>query len=277
MGNSARGVSGACWSVPASPTRQKKGRASDPWAGSARPELATNPTTSGEIFAYLLKSGLVWTHTLPRRRADQRQDRVRGRAFRLHSGGSSRSPPAANAAKERPPPEVAQVIPGSARTCQRDVYLVWSAARETPFAVTNADLVRVADLKRLAGQLLVSEPVASGTKESDYRRIFFLRRLASALGLLQTDAGSVRAAPDPAFFSADPAERVRRASRAGATAPGGTSCGPPTWRARRAPAAKSATTRRRRSERRGARHWRLWCCWLGKKSPDRTRSSPGCR
>jgi hypothetical protein len=76
--------------------------------------------------------------------------------------------------------------------------------------MTNADLVRVVDLKRIAGQLLVSETIESGTKESDYRRIFFLRRLASALGLLQMDASGVTGAPGPAFFSAGPTERVRR-------------------------------------------------------------------
>ncbi|MEJ5200278.1 MAG: helicase-associated domain-containing protein, partial [Anaerolineae bacterium] len=93
------------------------------------------------------------------------------------------------------------------------LYLMWSAARESPFQLTNAGLLRATDVKRVAGQLLVSETYATGSKESDFRRIFFLRRLLMALGLLATgqgaDANTLTVVPKVEFWESGATERVR--------------------------------------------------------------------
>ena len=109
--------------------------------------------------------------------------------------------------------EVPQVLAASARTCQRDLYLVWSTARETPFQAVATGQLRMSDLKRLSGQLLVQESIVKGSKESDYRRLFFLRRLAEKLALLRwkSEQGlyQLTAKADPAFLHVDPAQRVQ--------------------------------------------------------------------
>ena len=157
-----------------------------PQAG-ARPESAANPATFGEVLAALLKRGLIWTYGLPAGApANARIGLEGGRYVYIPREVAAHLPPPP--AKVRNLPDIPHVVAGSARTCQRDLYLAWSAAREIPFQTTNADLLRMADLKRLAGQLLVAETIATGTKEGDYRRIFFIRRLLSALGLLRSDA-----------------------------------------------------------------------------------------
>ena len=163
-----------------------------------------------ETLEELLRSGLIWTHTL--------REGMPGNAKLNFDGGrfvyipdevAQHLPPAP--VRERALPPVAQTLEGSARTCQRDLYLLWSASRETPLQITNAGLLRVSDLKRIAGQLLVAESVAKGSKESDYRRIFFLRRMATALGLLRfnTSSNLLEAPASPAFISQTPPQRVR--------------------------------------------------------------------
>lgn len=182
----------------------KRGRT----VGQDRPELVTNPITFPEVLAALLKSGLIWTHTLP--------EGAQGNARLSFAGGRFVYIPQEIARHLPPPPagqtalpQIAQVLSGSARTCQRDLYLAWSATRDTPIQLTATGLLRMTDLKRLAGQLLVGETIGSGTKESDYRRIFFLRRLLSALALLEDDGVFLQASPDPLFFAAGAASRVR--------------------------------------------------------------------
>lgn len=150
-----------------------------------QPENAADPGTFEEILAALLKQGLVWTHTLPAHEpSNAKLGFTGGRFVYIPEEIARHLPPVAE-------PAIAELhinhtVAGSARTCQRDLYLVWSAAREAPFQITNAGLLRVNELKRIAGQLLVPETFAAGNKESDFRRVFFLRRLLMALGLLNT-------------------------------------------------------------------------------------------
>ncbi|MCX6030094.1 MAG: helicase-associated domain-containing protein [Chloroflexi bacterium] len=177
-----------------------------------RNEEARDPVTFEEIVAVLLKYGLIWTHTLP--------PGTLPTAKLGFEAGHFVYIPKEIAAHLPPPPEqargelaVTHTLDGSARICQRDLYLVWSAARELPFQLTNVGLLRMPDLKRVAPQLLLPEKVPTGRKESEVRRIFFLRQLLTALGLLRSgepaDGNVLDAAPAPAFLGADPAERVR--------------------------------------------------------------------
>ncbi len=178
-----------------------------------RPEDVRDPVTFEEVLAVLLKYGLIWTHTLPTASLPT--------AKLGFEGGRFVYIPKEIAAHLSPPPErprdetpVMYELNGSARVCQRDLYLIWSAARELPFQPTNVGLLRIGDLKRIAPQLLVPEKITTGKKEGDFRRLFFLRRLLTALGLLRDGTGpgggvTLEAAPDPALLATDPTERVR--------------------------------------------------------------------
>lgn len=161
------------------------------------PESALDPGAFEEVLAALLKYGLIWTHTLPPHQSGSAKLGFEGGRFvYIPAEVAVHLPPAV--APERAQPAITHTLPGSARTCQRDLYLLWSIAREAPFQLTNAGLLRVADLKRICGQLLIPESFTPGSKESDFRRVFFLRRLLMALGLLGGDfaAGGVVAAQD---------------------------------------------------------------------------------
>ena len=163
-----------------------------------------------ETLEELLRSGLIWTHTLSEHMpSNARLSFDGGRFVYIPREVAQHLPPAP--IKHHPLPAVTQTLEGSARTCQRDLYLVWSASRETPLQLTNAGLLRVSDLKRIAGQLLMAEDIAKGTKESDYRRIFFLRRLATELNVLDFNAPAnlLEAPASPNFISQAPPQRVR--------------------------------------------------------------------
>ncbi len=162
------------------------------------------------ILEDLLRAGLIWTHTLP-------PGETTSAKVDFHGGRFVYIP--MEVAKHLPPPpttkpvvpQVAQTLEGSARTCQRDLYLLWSASGEADLQLTNAGLLRVADLKRVSAQLLVAETFTTGSKESDFRRLFFLRRLATALEILKADGPiySLEAARTPRFFTRSAPERVR--------------------------------------------------------------------
>jgi len=176
----------------------------------SHPEDAKDPTTPDEIIAALLKNGLIWSYT-PDNLVRDKLGFTGGHYIYIPQEIAVHLPPPPE--RECIKPNVAYVLPGSARTFQRDIYLLWSTARETPLQVTNAGLLRVSDLRRVAGQLLVNEKVAKGTKESDFRRIYFLRRLLIAQKLLRVSptAGPhvLEAVPDPHFLHAEATERVR--------------------------------------------------------------------
>ncbi|MCX7668531.1 MAG: hypothetical protein N2439_00470, partial [Anaerolineae bacterium] len=176
------------------------------------PENARDPATFEEILAALLKHGLIWTHTV-------RSAGTGATKLGFEGGRFVYIPPEVERHLPPPPelphiePQITHVLAGSARTCQRDLYLVWSAASEMPFQLTNARLLRATDVKRLVGQLLVPETYTTGSKESDFRRIFFLRRLLMALGLLvageEANAGQLLPAADATFWEQGATERVR--------------------------------------------------------------------
>jgi hypothetical protein len=190
----------------------KKENPAEPWAqNDVRRGIDPNPANFEQLLAHLLRSGLIWTYGLPDGLPPTARIGFEGGRYVYIPREIADHLPPVPPAKTKPAIAVDHVLSGSARTCQRDLYLVWSAGRDAAFNTTSADFLRMADLKRVAGQLLVAETIATGTRESDYRRIFFLRRLLTALGLLRVEAtGAVVGVPDPPFLTAPPIERVRQ-------------------------------------------------------------------
>lgn len=186
-----------------------RARQAYPWA-DARPETAPDPATFEEVLGNLLLHGLIWSHGLPDGSpANARINFSGGRYVYIPAEIAVHLSPAPP--KERALPQVAHVLEASARTCQRDLYLVWSAARDEPLGLVSSGLLGITELKRIAKQLLIPETIEKGTKESNYRRIFFLRRLLTAVNLLKHEhaAGGLQATPTPKFLAAPPAERVK--------------------------------------------------------------------
>lgn len=160
------------------------------------------------VLENLMRWGLVWTHTLQEnQQANAKLNFEGGRFVYIPDEVAPYLPPPPEPALS--PPPVAANLEGSARTSQRDLYLLWSAARETPLTLLNSGLLRLSDLKRVAGQLLVTETIGKGAKESDFRRVLFLRQLSTALNLLVYDDVTLAARPDPPFFRQPATERVR--------------------------------------------------------------------
>lgn len=190
--------------------QSKQKKPAERWA-TTRPEDAADPATFQEVLAALVKHGLVWTHTNPSGANAKLAFDAPGRFVIILPIVAAHLPPPPKGTETVR--EVPQVLAASARTCQRDLYLVWSTARETPFQAVATGQLRMSDLKRLSGQLLVQESIVKGSKESDYRRLFFLRRLAEKLALLRwkSEQGlyQLTAKADPAFLHVDPAQRVQ--------------------------------------------------------------------
>ncbi|MBM4456657.1 MAG: hypothetical protein FJ011_02640 [Chloroflexi bacterium] len=187
-------------------TRQRALRYAQP-----TPENATDPVTFEEILAALLKYGLIWSHT-PGGAMNSKLGFEGGFYVYIPSEVAIHLPPPPPQA--RPAVQVGFALPGSARTCQRDLYLYWSAVRETPLQLTaNTNLLRVSDLKRITPTLLVTETLTTGIKESDFRRLLFLRRLLTALGMLKSEliggAYTLSGEANPSFLNAEPTGRVR--------------------------------------------------------------------
>lgn len=182
----------------------------DNWV-PGRTQALRETGTFDDVLTELLLRGLIWTHTLPEgSAATARIGFEGGRYVYIPVEVAVHLPPAPP--RERALPQVTHIVNGSARTCQRDLYLVWSAAREEPLGLVSSGLLRMADLKRLAKQLLIPETISTGTKESDYRRIFFLRRLLSAVDLLayRPELGELlHTRPDPGFLASAAVERVK--------------------------------------------------------------------
>ncbi|HSN73783.1 MAG TPA: helicase-associated domain-containing protein [Anaerolineae bacterium] len=176
-------------------------------AGLAPKKPSDKPDFS-TLLENLLRWGLIWTHTLGERQpANAKLNFDGGRFVYIPDEVAPHlpSPPESRQAL----PQVAASLEGSARTVQRDLYLVWSAAREAPLVLLASGLLRLSDLKRVSGQLLVSETIGKGAKESDIRRVLFLRQLLRALDLLAIDYNTLSARPDPPFFKQQAIERVR--------------------------------------------------------------------
>ncbi len=172
-----------------------------------RPEEAREPVTFGEVLAALLKEGLVVSHGVAGN-SNAKLGFDGGLFVYVPEAIAAYLPPVSPPSRQRA--EVEQEIGSSARTGQRDLYLYWSAAREKSLETTNAGLLRSSDLKRVAAQLLVTEVVGTGVKEGDLRRLFFLRRLLSALKALQVDErGNLVGVATPLFLQLEATARVR--------------------------------------------------------------------
>ncbi|OQA46999.1 MAG: hypothetical protein BWY52_00440 [Chloroflexi bacterium ADurb.Bin325] len=181
------------------------------WSTISRPETSRQPRDFSEILAHLLLHGMIWTYGQPAAFTTATRLNFEGGRYVYIPDEVARHLPPPSAAEPSASPSIGYVLSGSARVCQRDLYLMWSAARETPFSLTNNDLLRVTDLKRVAGQLLTAETVASGQRETHYRRLFFLRRLLTAQGLLNRvpNTDKLAADPQPTFFGQTAVARVR--------------------------------------------------------------------
>jgi hypothetical protein len=176
-------------------------------SGSQTNQSPEAPGTFMEVLTTLMLHGLILMHTLVV--SPNPQLSWAGGRFVYIPREVAAHLPAAPQPAAAPEPEIQYALSGSARICQRDLYLLWSAAHDAPFQVVNTGLLRVSDLKRLAGALLVPEKIATGQKESGYRRILFLRRLAADLKLLHHTGFRIDADPQPAFFTRSAVERVR--------------------------------------------------------------------
>ncbi len=177
---------------------------------SAVAEQVPSLPTFQQVLASLLQAGLIWTHSpYEGQPANAKIGFDGGRFVYIPDEVARHLPPPP--IRENSLPHLTQIVEGSARTCQRDLYLLWSTAREAPLLLTNTGLLRVSDLKRVAGQLLVTETIVKGAKEDDYRRVLFLRQLATALEILRYNATAncLEAHPSPSFIALAPPERVR--------------------------------------------------------------------
>jgi hypothetical protein len=182
-------------------------------SGRAQPPQKPGLLEYGAIREHLLRAGLIWSYSaLDPRTNSLRLDLGGGYWVYVPAEVERRLPPIRERIRVIASPEIKTTLPGSARTLQRDLYLMWSATREQPLALTNAGLLRASDLKRVARQLLVPETIGPGAREPDFRRIVFLRQMLTALGLIRLipDQTALEVAETAAFLSLPPTERVAR-------------------------------------------------------------------
>lgn len=172
------------------------------------PQKSSDKPAFSVVLENLLHWGLIWTHTLrDRQPVNAKLNFDGGRYVYIPDEVARHLPPL----PEQGPTEIQVAAPleSSARTFQRDLYLLWSAAREAPLNLLNSGLLRLSDLKRVSGQLLVSETIGKGAKESDFRRVLFLRQLSIALDLLAPTGDKLTPRPDPSFLNQSATERVQ--------------------------------------------------------------------
>jgi hypothetical protein len=101
---------------------------------------------------------------------------------------------------------------GSAEMFQRDLYLYWNAVREQSAGLpllANGQLPKAA-LRPLNAALSRKTELEGIRTEQEAGRLFFLRLLAQALGLLERRDETLRTADASAFFALSLAERTRR-------------------------------------------------------------------
>ena len=101
----------------------------------------------------------------------------------------------------------------SAETLQRDLYFYWRAVgdQQAGLGLMGNGLVSKASLRSLNTALSLKSEIDDVRSEQDAGRLFFLRLLAQALGLLVVGDEVVSAVTQPAFFAASVAERTQRA------------------------------------------------------------------
>lgn len=118
-----------------------------------------------------------------------------------------------------PPPDVIladdtplTVVPGDARTFQRDLYLYWSAVRDTRVLLTNRGLVNKTHLKRINATLTNAEPLDTVRDEQQTGWLRFVRTTLTGCCLVQLDPDPNRLTITPdsePFFTRPLAERTR--------------------------------------------------------------------
>ena len=101
----------------------------------------------------------------------------------------------------------------SAEALQRDLYFYWRIVCDQPggLGLMSNGLVSKAALRSLNDALALRSEIDDVRSEQDAGRLFFLRLLAQALGLLVVRNETVYAAAAPGFFAGSVAERARRA------------------------------------------------------------------
>lgn len=101
---------------------------------------------------------------------------------------------------------------GAAEIFQRDLYLYWRSVREQSAGLTllaNGQLAKAA-LRPLNAALSLKTELDGVRSEQEAGRLFFLRLLAQALGLLEVRGETLHAVDAPAFFEQSVAERTRQ-------------------------------------------------------------------
>ena len=95
---------------------------------------------------------------------------------------------------------------------QRDLYCYWSHVREQAdgLALLTNGLLPKSALRPLNAALTLKGEIDDIKSEQDALRLFFLRLLGQALGLLEVRSNTVRAIDASAFFALSLAERVQR-------------------------------------------------------------------
>lgn len=183
--------------------------------GQSKPRLKVkNSRQLDEILASLLVSGLVFGVLAGSRRMEM------GGLLDFSLVEEYFIPDEIRRYLPAPPPEpqpeplksanTVRVIPGSARTFQRDIFLYWSFVQSNRLELTGKGTLAKRDLKALNQSLLVREEIGAGVNESHFKRLVFLRAMLTHLGLIgEAPPGRLTAAPDPAFLKQEPAKRVQ--------------------------------------------------------------------
>ena len=103
---------------------------------------------------------------------------------------------------------------GSTLIAQRDLFLYWSCVRSEPAPLTRAGLLPKRSLRSINEQLISPDPaLAAAPTETSAPRLYFMRLLLQALGLLETEHALLRPTGPrsrmPDIWKFDSVERTR--------------------------------------------------------------------
>ena len=104
-------------------------------------------------------------------------------------------------------PEGAEVRSMPADALLRDCYFYWSEVRDRPAAITARGLVAKRDVMRIAAALSLGDDGEIAGTEDHAGRVYFLRCLLMALGLLRQEGNALRAG-ETSLFRQSNAERA---------------------------------------------------------------------
>ncbi len=108
----------------------------------------------------------------------------------------------------------APVEVGSTLIAQRDLFLYWSCVRSEHAPLTQAGMLQKRSLRRINEQLINPDPaLPAAPAETNAPRLYFMRLLLQALGLLEAERGSLRPTGPrgrlPDLWKLDAVERTR--------------------------------------------------------------------